>query len=399
MSINGPAPEVSDAVADILRAAYYYGLVGGHAVIDPALVLVAAARNDKTVARPVLGAALAEALPLLAADVSAGAAGPAGEAEPAATRVPALREAGWVVLRGNDEKFRARVGGEGMEPTLPLWGAGVAEALERAADEAASAGAARIGVAALLLGLLRCAHPGVHTLAATTGLDIAATVAALRDQCPWAPEEPYAPLIGLLTPAGITDQRIPLLIRWIPGIIQRFATRGERWGPVLYVLEGEILRQAVITGHPSVQSAHIPLAIVSMQEQLTAIGSGLAARYQQLNQGHLMLTRKGFDLRAAQQATESLPHDGDVLTATEVQRRLVSSGKVGDPSWTHPAVTAMEHAGVIARRHQHRDIGTTHLLAAVLTDADSSASRLFESLDIEVASLRVDANQQLGTNP
>jgi hypothetical protein len=399
MNIDGPTPEVSDSVADILRAAYYYGLVDGHAVIDPALVLVAAARNDKTLARPVLGPALAEALPLLAADVSAGAERQAGEAEPAATRSQALREARWVVLRGNGEKIRARGGAAGTEPTLPLWGREVAEALERAADEAASAGAARIGVAALLLGLLRSAHPAVQTLARTASLDIVATTSALREQCPWVPEEPYTPLTGLLTPAGITDQRIPLLIRWIPGVIRRFTSRGERWGPILLALEVEILRQAVITGHPSVQAAHLPLAIVSMQEQLTAIGSGLAAPYRQHNQGDLLLTRSGFDLRAAQHAAESLPHDGDVLTPPDVQRRLVSSGEFGDPSWTHPAAMAMEHTGAIARRRQHRDIGTTHLLAAVLTDADSTASRLLESLGIDAASLRVDLDQQFGTSP
>ncbi len=162
-------------------------------------------------------------------------------------------------------------------------------------------------------------------------------------------------------------------------------------------MEIEILRQAVITGHPSVQAAHLPLAIVSMQEQLTAIGSGLAARYRQHNQGDLILTRNGFDLRAAQYAAEGLPHDSDVLTPSDVQLRLVSSGEFSDPSWTPAAATAMEHAGAIARRRQHRDIGTTHLLAAVLTDADSTASRLLESLGIDSASLRVDLDQQLET--
>ncbi len=395
MSIDGPAPEVSDPAADVLRAAYYYGLVGGHAVVDPALVLVAAARNDKAVAGPLLGAALAGALPLLTADAAAGAPRPVGQAAPAATRAPALREARWMVLRGNDEKLRARDAAAGT----PSWDEDVAEALQRAADEAASAGAADIGVAALLLGLLRSAHPAVRTLAETTGLDIAATTSALRGQRPWAPEEPYTPLTGLLTMAGITDQRYPLLIRWIPGVIRRFTTRRERWGPVLILLETEILRQTVLTGHPSVQTAHLPLAIVSMREQLDAIGSGLAARYRRHNQGDPLLTRRGFDLRAAQQAAENLPHDDDVLTSAEVRRRLVSSGKLGDPSWTHPAAAAMEHAGVIARRRKHHDTGTTHLLAAALTDVDSTAAQLLESLGIDAALLRADLDQQPGTAP
>jgi len=320
---------VSDSVADILQAAYYYRLVDGHTVIDPALVLVAASRNDKTLAQPLLGTAVAQALPLLAAD--------------------------------------------------------------------ASAGAPHIGVAALLLGLLDSAHPAVHTLAETANLDIAATTSALRKQRPWAPEEPYTPLTGLLTVAGITDQRIPLLIRGIPALMRGLSTRREGSGPILIALEQEILRQAVITGHPSVQTAHLPLAIVSMQEQLTTIGSGLAAPLRQHNQGALLLARQGFDLRAAQQSAESLPHDDEVLTPSDVQRRLGFTGKIGDPSWTRPAATAMEHAAATARRRQHRYIGTTHLLAAALTDADSTASRLLETLGIDTASLRAGLDHQLET--
>jgi hypothetical protein len=165
----------------------------------------------------------------------------------------------------------------------------------------------------------------------------------------------------------------------------------------MIILEMEILRQTVITGHPSVQAAHLLLAIVSMHEQLTANGRGLAALYRQHNTGGDILTQRGIDLRVAQHATESLPHDDDVLTASEVQRGPWSTGKLGDPSWTRAASTAMDHAALIARSHQHRDTGTTHLLAAALTDVDSTASLLLGSLGIDAASLREDLDQQLGT--
>lgn len=366
-----PAPEVSDAAANVLRAAYYYGLVGGHTVIDPALVLVAAARNDKAVALPVLGAAVAGALPLL----TAGAPGPA----PATTGEPALREARWWVLRDAEETERT-----------PGWDAEVARALERAAPEAP-----RIGVAALLLGLLTSAHPAVRTLAETAGLDIAAAVSALRDQRPWPPEEPFTPLTGLLGVTGLTDQRYPLLIRWAPGLLRRFTTRRERWGPVPLVLELEILRQTVLTGHPAVRAAHLPLAIVSMQEQLAAIGSDLAARYRPRNQGGRLLTERGFDLRAAQQAVEGLPHGDDVLTPSETERRPLSTGKFSDPSWTRAAAAAMHEAAAVARRHQHPDTGTTHLLAAALSGADPTAALLLETLGIDAPSLRDDVDRQL----
>jgi hypothetical protein len=396
MSTHGPTPEVSDSVADILRAAYSYGLADGHAVVNPALVLVAAARNEKTLAWPMLGPALAEARPLLAADVSASAPTHVAGAEPAAaTGVPALREARWWVLRDNDKKLRAR----GITAT-PGWDTGVAEALEQAAHEAAPQGAACIGVAAFLLGLLRSSHPAVHSLAKTVNLDIAAAASELQEQRPWAPEKPFTPLADTLPLFGVVDRPTSLPERWYTALIRRISTSQKRWsGPILVPLETEILRQTVMTNQPSVQAAHLPLAIVSMQEQLTANGTGLAADFRDRNQGGNLLTQRGLDLRAAQHATENLPPDDDVLTPSDVQQRLMSSGKLGDPSWTHAAATAMDHAADIARRHQHRDTGTTHLLAAVLTDANSTASRLLESLGIDTASLRDDLDQQLRTLP
>jgi hypothetical protein len=382
---HGPALEVSDSVADILRAAYYYGLVDGHAVIDPALVLVAAARNDKTLARPVLGEALAEARPLLAAAASAASPEPAGEA----AGVPALSEARWWVLRGNE-------GEAGTPAATPRWDAEVAESLRRAADEA---GAGLVGRAAFLLGLLRSPHPAVQSLAGTAGLDIAATATALREQRPTSPEEPFTPLTGLLTVAGVTEQRYPLLIRWAPPLIRRFTTGRERRGPVITIMETEILRQAVITGHPSVLTAHIPLAIVSMQEQLAAIGSDLAKQYRQHNQGGPVLIQRGFGLRAAQHAVEGLPHADDVLTPADAARRLISTGKPSDPAWSSAAATAMERAAAVARRRQHRDIGTTHLLAALLEEPDPAASSLLRSLGIDAVSLHRDLDQRLSTTP
>jgi hypothetical protein len=85
---------LSETVADALRAAYYYAMRDGHSTIDPALVLMAAARNDSRVARPVLGAAVADARYALP-KVTSGPSGPA-------TTTAALREARWWVCRDND---------------------------------------------------------------------------------------------------------------------------------------------------------------------------------------------------------------------------------------------------------------------------------------------------------
>jgi hypothetical protein len=176
------APEVGDTTADVLRAAYYYGLMDGHQVIETSVVLMAAARNDDELARPALGVAVAEARGVLAARAATdGGAADASVVQVPCPYAPSLREARWWVLREVSPKDRARLGlvtddGRGG----PVWGKGVCEALDRAGGAARTAGVARVGVAHLLLALLNERDGSIRALAAQLGLDVAAASGRVR---------------------------------------------------------------------------------------------------------------------------------------------------------------------------------------------------------------------------
>ncbi|MFC3988137.1 Clp protease N-terminal domain-containing protein [Actinoplanes siamensis] len=49
----------------------------------------------------------------------------------------------------------------------------------------------------------------------------------------------------------------------------------------------------------------------------------------------------------------------------------------------------------LARRHEHRDTGTTHLLAAAIEETGSTASLLLEPIGVDTGRLRADLDREL----
>lgn len=381
----GAVPEIGDAVADVLRAAYYYALFDGHRSVRPGMVLVAAARND-SLARPLLGAAVADARSLLAAPGE-----PPDSADPDAVLrhcryAPALREAAWWVYRGADEDMRARAEQTGGGP---VWTSDLCEALDRAAREAETVGAVRLGISHLLVGLLDARDHSIRSLANTLELNTAALTKEVRAKEPETQPEPFTPVVDLIAPFGAIEDRNPWLVRWIPNLVARLTTRDRRWGgPVLAGLEAEILRQAVRSGHQQVQSSAVLLATISLDEQLQAAGRQLRRPYVEHNQAGRVLMDAGINIHRAQPVAEGLTEQGGQLPAAESAKRFWGSGKPGDPVWGQLTARVLDRAGTIARQLRHDDIGTSHLLAASLEEEDSSAAQLLAELGGEPERIR-----------
>lgn len=389
-------PDAGEVVADVLRAAYYYATVDGHPVVGTDLVLTAAARNND-IAGSLLGAAVVDARDRLR---------PAnGPVEPPATAIVpvacphagTLREARWWVLRDSKEADRRRFSLLDAGHGGPVWTPDVCAALVRAGREAAAAGVDCVGVEHLLLGLLDEDHGPVRSLAAATGLDVAVTVRRIRARAPRGAPQPYEPpLMELLQMFGGIDQQEHWLVRWIPRWMASAAVRDARLsGPVLACLEEEALRQAVLVGHHSVQTGALLLATLSLEEQLTASGQRLRAAFAPHNQGGRLLADLGIDLRRAQGVVESITDDGTRLPAEEAASRFWGSGKPGDPDWNEHAVRAMDRASGLARDRGHTDIGTSHLLTALLEDGGSAAARVLAKLGVDPSQVRTRVVNQL----
>jgi hypothetical protein len=385
--------DVGDTVADVLRAAYYYSLVDGHRAVQPAMVLVAAARNDDVVARPVLGAPVAEARsrlrPQNATEQAAG-----WDSMPQACRyAPALREAGWWVYRGADDDNRAQAEQRGGAPS---WTATLCAALDRAGREADNAGARRLGITHLLLGILDADEPSTRSLAAALGLDFTALVKQLRTTEPETSPRPFTPLVDLIAPFGAIEEKAPWPVRWIPRMVARLTARDRRWrGPVIPGLEAEILRQAVRSGHREVQTSAVLLAVMSLDDQLKTAGRRLRDPYIAHNNAGQVLRSAGVDPDRVRAVAEGLTEEGGHLPDAESAKRFWGTGKPGDPSWGRAAARVADRAASIAEQREHRDVGTSHLLAAMLDQADSSAVRLLLEAGVDLEDLHLRANESL----
>ena len=364
-------PEPTSGVADVLRAAYYYAITDGLAVVDGAVLLVAAARNDSRQALPVLGRAVAQARAgLTALDTSSSAA--TALAMQASSQAAALREARWWVLRDSSPQQRPAFGLVTAIDGGPAWGADVCRALRHATDSAAPSAA--LGMPQLLTGLLTEPGSTVQRLAASTGLIVIEARSATQTLPPYS-GEPFTPLVDILTPLGAVLAHVPWPARWVPKLMSALTDRNPATGgPVLTGLQQEAMRQAVMMGHGVVQTSAVLLAMLSLHEQLAAAGRALAPRYQAHNRGGEVLAVLGLDTAGVRNAGEDVTVESAVVTADDARARFWASGKPADPAWAEAAVQAWDAAGHLARRHGHQDIGTSHLLA-VLVDQPTSASR------------------------
>lgn len=384
MADAGDGLDIGEVVADILRASYHYASADGHVVVGTDLVLTAAARNDETAAS-VLGAAVVRARSSLKR-----AAGPAqapadGVDDGSSRYAGALREARWWVLRDSDDGTGdAARGGAGkaaddlgVAAGGPGWSAGVCAALDRAGREAAAAGAARVGVEHLLLGLLDVDDPAVRSLAQATDLDVAATVRRLRaGRLDVRPQPAMSPLAQMLESFGAIDKPGGWPLRWIPRLVAKVAGRdGRLGGPVLACLQDEVLRQAVIMGDRRVQTSAVLLAVLSLDEQLAASGQRLKPEYAAHNRGGVILSGLGCDLRRAQRVAQGVTEPGTPLSDEEAAARFWGGRKAGDPAWDGNVARVLNRAGEFARERGHSDIGTSHLLAALLAEPESAAAQ------------------------
>jgi hypothetical protein len=391
---SDPPIGISDPAAEVLRAAYYYALVDGHQVVDASQVLVAAARNDEG-ARTVLGQQVADARTTMTRRERPDSADGVGHAPSRYAR--ALREARWWVLRGNAREGRASGAGAGDGQGAPEWSGTVGTALDRATGPARSAGVTRLDVPHLLLGLLDSADSSVGTLVSGLGLNVDALRRKIRAGGLAVEPPPFTPLIDPLQVFGAIEDRSPWLVRWIPRMVARLTARQTKWGgPVLACLEREVMRQAVLMGHDTVQTSAVLLAIASLDAQLEASGHRLRKAYLPHNQGGRVLADAGFDLHQAQSAAEPLVEEAETLPLGESSERFWDTGKPGDPAWGVAAAQVIDRSAEIARERRHRDVGTSHLLAAVLAEEeDGAAAHLLSQLRVDHRQVRQRIADQL----
>ncbi|MGC7098151.1 Clp protease N-terminal domain-containing protein [Amycolatopsis lurida] len=207
-------------------------------------------------------------------------------------------------------------------------------------------------------GVLTTTHLALALLRAPTGraaelftvhrVDREQAMAAVRAAA--KPED--TPAVWLLRKAGaLHGASGGGYVRWLT----RLATRaGDLGGPVLLVVRNEAERHAVRAGRSAATAIDLVAAVLTVDEQLTNAGLQLRPEYQ--SDGAAALRAAGVDA-AALLAADVTSSAGDVDKATA-------------------------GAKLVAARHEHPVVGTTHLLMALL---DNPALR---GLGVDTAALR-----------
>jgi hypothetical protein len=177
----------------------------------------------------------------------------------------------------------------------------------------------------------------------------------------------------------------------------RILTAVTRWrmsaklgvGPVMWVVRNEASRQCVRLGHDRLSPAHLLLAVASINEQLSM-------RQMDLDTNLAPHCRTDRVLRSQRVLIEDLVSKAVDLVDPAMETSNVSprTSRKG-PSWTVNAVTTAEQANLVAARLNHRDVGTEHLLVAILDSDDPGISTLLQRLDVDHSRLRREAERLL----
>jgi hypothetical protein len=169
------------------------------------------------------------------------------------------------------------------------------------------------------------------------------------------------------------------------------------------MIEVDAMFQAVHVGHPVVTATDVLLSIIDLHDQLQAAGAALPNEVARWNRAGDILATYGLRGRpvtrtAAQLAVPAADREDDLT-------RLPTVGwprpRTADrpPAYGRTALAALRQASHSARRRGHPYTGTTHILAALLSEPDGPASRLLHHLDIDPAAVRTEVDEELRDKP
>ncbi|NMO55721.1 hypothetical protein HH310_31630 [Actinoplanes sp. TBRC 11911] len=185
-------------------------------------------------------------------------------------------------------------------------------------------------------------------------------------------EPPYRGLAGPLNRIGILagpqgenrSRSTALTQRVVAGATSLFAQAS----PVLAALEEESTAETVRLGHDRTTPAHLVLAVLVLEHEMTSSGLHPASEW---------LEACGFVLRdlSLERKTVVLPPFQDDALALP-QRRRAWRRNPKNPPWTASAARAADQARLVARGQRGPGAGSAHLLYAALADPDDSGRRL-----------------------
>jgi hypothetical protein len=302
----------------------------------------------------------------------------------------ALREALWLV-------FVSGAYGAVASSPAPQISPGLREALRRSLVESAAQGVRWSGSIYLLDAVLADPQERAYRLLTHCHIEPQLVLAAAhRATATPVDDRPRTPMTDILSTYDVISppDRSPT-VHLISRIWGGYIARRSRATPILHALELEAVRQAIQLAHPQVTTAHLLLAVLSLDEQLAAAQVRLPDALLEDNAGGEILAAHGVTHHVAlqhlaQQPVTVLPL-ASVPPGHQRSRRTLPHASM----WAGQAADA----STSARATTDGPCGSTQLLIAALANLDGSAAQLLRRMGADPAAIVSDGQHRTATKP
>lgn len=390
---SGAGADLGQKGADLLVLAYELALANGQQVVGSDHLLVAGKRLFRASDVQGLGLMAELSFPEQFADVD--------EEQHAYSELwnldGALNEARWRAVR-----FRKPAERELLlrrRESWPVWSLECRAVVATALRLASKFGLTYVGWAYLLEAALSRPGSRASVLCAQLGIRSQDLLRSLESSGALSVSDPPAfTLVNNMGMVGAVQDDIPWLARAAAKGMSRMMSRASGMGsPVLKVLEPEVVRQAARLGQAATNTAHLVLAALSLDVQLSIAGQPLIAEFAPYNRVGAVLGRHGVTLSTAFQAAQSLPStsEQEQLSWDEAKNRFVDGDNPADPVWGRRAAEVFPSARDFRGQRGDANTGTSHLLAAAVAEDDSAAVELLTACGIDVGQLRQEIVEDL----
>ncbi|MDG4783145.1 Clp protease N-terminal domain-containing protein [Micromonospora sp. WMMD961] len=190
---------------------------------------------------------------------------------------------------------------------------------------------------------------------------------------------------GFLAGMGVLNGPGGALSRRLRSRVSRLILRSDI-GLILPSLDQEAIRQTVRMGAAQVDSVGVLAAVLSLDEQLAYSGRAIAPPWAAANAAGEFLAERGLDVSAIVTRVAVLPQPASTGDRTYRWRSLRA-----DPPFGAEAAAVTDEA---LRLSGNGEVGTSHLVLAMLTLDDCAAQRLLRRL-IVLHELRRDLTDRL----
>lgn len=297
-----------------------------------------------------------------------------------------LREVDWLV------RVRLRIG---RDKWLPAWSEAVHRALRMSRDHAMAHEIKYATPYHLLAGVCTGEYNRARVLLDRASIGADRLLSDLPRRWYEIEGSPFAYSAFLLERTAVVWRQRSSARPAAGAAVLRAAAGGWRpsgFKPLVMAVDREANRQAIRLGASQVNQVHLLLAICVLHNQLDQLGLTFAERWSRHNEAGEVLAENGV---VAERLVQRLW--GQTVTEDSANRSRPWRNKVrADLPFGASVAAVDERAHAYAAELGHDYAGTSHMLLALLSEGEGSASSLLRSIGVEDRRLEMELRARLG---